>query len=147
MTTEKMHHIRAPGTIFNNQSCGLFHILFLSPALFDFKCGADLMVFVCPSFFLVVVFCVVCYSCTSFTYFIYLISFSCFTPLWIFLSLSRLSYAKFVFCVVSNGLYPFGTSNFPYVCMGYRIPATSKVAMMILIQYRNSAGAQMNAFK
>ena len=140
MTTEKMHHTRAPGTIFNNQSCGLFRILFLSPALFDFKCGADLMVFVCHSLFSLSYF-VLCYSRISFTYFIYLISFSCFAPLWIFLWLSLLSYAKFFCCVVSNGLYPFGTSNFPYVCMGYRIPATSKVAMMILIQYRNSAGA------
>jgi hypothetical protein len=36
-----------------------------------------------------------------------------------------------------KGLYPYGTSQFPYMCMAYRIPPTSLVSMLLLVGRRD----------
>jgi len=36
--------------------------------------------------------------------------------------------------------YPFGTKSFPYICMAYRIPATTKLNFMIRLEKRDEEG-------
>ena len=43
------------------------------------------------------------------------------------------------------GMYPFGTHKFPYMCMAYRIPPTSKVSMLILVRGRDVDGNPQDA--
>jgi hypothetical protein len=47
-------------------------------------------------------------------------------------------------CGVAQGTYPFGTSKFPYMCMAYRIPSSTKLNMLLLIELRNEDGSLRN---
>jgi len=44
----------------------------------------------------------------------------------------------------AKGLYPFGTKKFPYICMGYKIPPTTRVNMLISIEHRDEEGVLTN---
>ena len=43
-----------------------------------------------------------------------------------------------------QGTYPFGTNTFPYMCMAYRIPSSTKLNMLLLIELRNEDGSLKN---
>jgi hypothetical protein len=42
------------------------------------------------------------------------------------------------------GILPFGTNTFPFMCMAYRIPPTTKLAFLLKIKLRNSLGHLLN---
>ena len=44
----------------------------------------------------------------------------------------------------TKGLFPFGTKKFPYICMAYKIPASTRLNMLLRIQHRDEKGVLNN---